>query len=117
MATIRDSVSRLGSVVSMAFRTDGRDPTQQPRRHFAASLALSMEMIINLFCDDFTDAGDAFEVGEARGRDGTRRPEMVEQGPLACGTDAGDLVKRRSADGPRPLAAMGADGEAMRLVA
>src|SRR5690348_12382461 len=111
MATIRDSVNRLGSVVSMAFRADGQDPTQRSRRCSTASLALSMEMIINLFCDDFTDAGDAFEVGEAGGRDGARRPEMVQQGALAHGADASDLVKRRSADGPRPLAAMGADGE------
>src|SRR5579883_866453 len=82
-----------------------------------ASLALSMEMIINLFCDDFADAGDALKVGEPGGRDGTRRPEMVQEGALACGADAGDLVERRGTDGPRSLAAMGADGEAMRLVA
>ena len=42
---------------------------------------------------------------------------MVEQRPLALGTDPRHLIQRRSPDVARPFAAMGLNGEPVRLVA
>src|ERR1700759_1695519 len=81
------------------------------------SLAFGMKMVINLFCDGFADSLDAFQVGEPGAGDTARRAEMVQQRLLALGANAGDLVERRAGDRHGPLLAVGADREAMGLVA
>ena len=57
-------------------------------------------MIINLFCDGFADAGDAFEIGQPGAGDAAGRAEMVQQRLLAPRADAGDLVERRACRSP-----------------
>src|SRR5690606_8437119 len=54
---------------------------------------------------------------ERRARDGLRRAEVMQQGPLARRPDTHDLVERIAADVALALGPVGADGEAVRLVA
>ena len=107
---MRDRVSRLGRLVSGTRHSRG----SRGRRII---LPIRMKMIINLFCDGFADAGDAFELAEPGARDRPRRAEMMQQRLLAAGADPGDLVERRAPDRLGPPGAMGADRETVRLVA
>src|SRR5262245_8751067 len=63
------------------------------------------------------DPGHLGEISQRRALDRLERPEMVEQGALASRADAGDFLQPRLADVAPAPDAMGADREAMRLVA
>ena len=76
-----------------------------------------MKMIINLFCDGFAYAFQAFELAEAGAGDGSRRAETMQQRLLAAWADPGDFVQRRAPQSLGPPGAMRADRKPMRLVA
>src|SRR5580704_11760951 len=76
-----------------------------------------MKVIINLFCDGFADTGDPFDLRQPCPCHCSRRAEMVQQGMLAFGANAGDFVERRLPDRLGTLGAMSADRKAMRFVA
>src|SRR5215472_9044053 len=76
-----------------------------------------MEMVVDALRHGFADALDPLKIGKSRTGDAARRAEMMKQRLLAPRADAGNLVERRAADRLHPPGAMGADGEAMRLVA
>src|SRR5262249_36199598 len=61
--------------------------------------------------------GHLGEIGQRRALDRLERPEIVEQCPLASRADAGDFLQPRLADVAPAPDAVGADREAMRLVA
>src|SRR5262249_49473677 len=109
---IRDRVNRLGRLVSAKLSSGPATIAGG-----ATILAIRVKVVINLFCDSFADAGDALDLGETGARDGAGRPEMMQQGLLAAGADAGDLVERRLTDRLGPPRAVGADRKAVRLVA
>ena len=79
--------------------------------------ATLMEMIIDRFGHLRADAADRLEIGDAGAAHRLGRAEMLQQGALARGSDAGHLVERRGGDRLLALRPMRADGEAMRLVA
>src|SRR5271169_5464549 len=80
-------------------------------------LSLGMEVIVNLLGDGFVDAGGRLEIGETRACHTLGGAEVVEECALALGANARNLVKQGLGDRPRSLGAMGADSEAVRLVA
>src|SRR6185437_2852111 len=63
------------------------------------------------------DARNLAEIGNRGPLDLLQRAEMVEQRPFARGADAGDFLQAGLADALGPPLAVGADHEAMRLVA
>ena len=63
------------------------------------------------------DARNLFEIGEAGARNRLGRPERMQQGALARRPDPADLVERALGEVLLAAGAVGADGEAMRLVA
>ena len=83
----------------------------------AWDIAFGMEMVINLLGHRLADALDPFEIGEPGAGDAARRAEMMQQRLLAPRADAGDLVERRGADRLGAPCPVGADGEAVGLVA
>src|SRR3954452_18542572 len=109
ITTMRDSVSRLGRLVSMIpVRTGPRRAWQWRKHRRHGILAAGMEMIINFFCHSPADSLDRLQVGQARPRHRPRRPEMVQQRLLARRPDARNIVDRRLADrlgAPRPVRA------------
>src|SRR5712692_2772786 len=76
-----------------------------------------MKMIINLFCDGPAYAGDPFELAKTGPGDRSRRAEMVQERLLATRPDPSNLLERRVTERFCPLGTVGADCEAMRLVA
>ena len=62
------------------------------------------------------NAVDLLEIGKRSVGHGAGRSEVMEKGPLALRTDARDLVEQGMTDTAGALRAMGANGEAMRLV-
>src|SRR6516165_10431972 len=76
-----------------------------------------MEKVVDLPRGLGADAGDLGEIGKGGALDRLERPEMVEQRALAGRPDAGNLLQAGLADIAPPPHAVGADGEAMRLVA
>ena len=63
------------------------------------------------------DAADRCEIGDAGAAHRLGRAEMLEQRALARRADARDLVERRGMHRLLAPGAMGADGEAVGLVA
>src|SRR6186997_1041725 len=74
-------------------------------------------MVMNLLRQRVGDSGHRLDVLERRRTDRTGAAEMVQQRTLARRADAGHLVERRAGDVGAASRAVGADGEAMRLVA
>src|SRR5947207_6251005 len=113
MTRMRDKVSKFGRLVSC---------THHPRRARRGGegttgiLTVRVEMIINLFRHGLVDACNPLEVAETGPRDRPRRAEMMQKSPLATRSDPGNLLQRRAFECFRPLGAMGADCEAVRLV-
>src|SRR5262249_23564924 len=81
------------------------------------SLPPFVEEIVNGLRHRLADAGNRQEVVGAPAGHGLGGAEVREQRALALRADAGDVVERVDTDGLAALGAMGADGEAVRLVA
>src|SRR5687768_11920553 len=86
-------------------------------RHSAWVPSAAVEMIVDLLRHGFVDALDGAQVRKTRARNRACRAEMQQQGLLALGADAGDLVQLRLADQGRALGAVRADDKAVGLVA
>src|SRR5688572_15441052 len=56
--------------------------------------AARMEIIVDAACGGAGDAGDFLEIVERGGADGAGGAKMHQQGALAAGADAGDVVER-----------------------
>ena len=76
-----------------------------------------MEVVINLFCYSFTDAGYPFEVPEPGPGNRSGRTEMMQQSLLAASADALDFIERGAPQGFRPFGAVRGDSKPMRFVA
>ena len=76
-----------------------------------------MEVVVNGLRQSAADAFDRGQVGDARPRYRFGRSEGLQQGLLARGSYAGDLVQRIGANRLGPPGPVRADGEAVRLVA
>src|SRR5262249_39041538 len=76
-----------------------------------------MKMIIDLFCDGLAYTSHPLQFAEAGAGDGSRRPEMVQQCPLAPRPNPVDLIEPRVAKRLGSLGPVRADRKAMRLVA
>ena len=72
---------------------------------------------MNVFRDGFADAGDPLQLAKTGPGDRSRRPEMVQQCPLASRSDPRDLIERRTAERLCPLGTVRADRKPMCLVA
>ena len=74
-------------------------------------------MVVDLLGQLAGDAGHGGEVGEGGAADGLGGAEALEQGALAGGADALDLVERVADRVLLALGPVGADGEAVGFVA
>ena len=72
---------------------------------------------MNVFRDGFADAGNPLQLAKTGPGDRSRRPEMVQQCPLASRSDPRDLIERRTAERLYPLGTVRADRKAVCLVA
>ena len=77
----------------------------------------SLKKVIDELGGRGIDARDLFEIGEPGARNRLCRSERMQQGALADRSDPADLVERALGDVLLAARAVGADGEAMRLVA
>src|SRR5688572_5969699 len=76
-----------------------------------------VEMIVYALRRLFRDAVDGGEITDARAAHGLGRAKVVEKRPLSRRADALDLIEGIGTDGLGTPRAVGADGEAMRLIA
>src|SRR5207244_12914178 len=108
----RDKDSKLGRLVS------GTHHSRREKRKKGTTgiLPIGMKMIINLFCDGLADASDPIAPAETGARNRSRRAEMMQERLLSPRPDPGNLVERRASERFCPPGAVGADGEAVRLV-
>src|SRR3546814_9212015 len=83
----------------------------------AGLLAVPVEVVVDLARHGPRDALHRLEIGEAGAGDRLGGAEMQQQRLLAPGADAWHLVEHRAQAGLGPPGAVGADGEAVRLVA
>src|SRR5690349_21419923 len=79
--------------------------------------ALAMEEAVDHLGERIGDARRGLEVGEAGVGHRLGRAEVREEGALPCGADARNLVERGGAGLGGALLAVGADREAVGLVA
>src|SRR5688500_12408502 len=93
MMMIRESVSRLGRLVSM---TRGSDLRRSGGSYDI--LAVRMEVIINLFGYSSANPFDSLQIRQTGPFDRPRGAEMVQQRLLAGRTNAWNLVDHRLAD-------------------
>src|SRR5262245_46170640 len=77
-------------------RSAVRLPSWNPERFFQSSA--STEMLANPLRHRLADALDGLQIGDAGARHRAGGAEMQQQGALAAGADAGNLVERRLRD-------------------
>src|SRR5687768_6721298 len=74
-------------------------------------------MVVNAAGHRLRDSRRLLQILERGTLDRAGGAEMHQQSALAAGADAGDVVERVGGESLRPFLAMGADREAVRLVA
>src|SRR5882724_4481018 len=100
MATIRDSVRRLGRLNNIG-------------AYLRPTLATAPEVVMNFLGDGAGDARHRLDIFERRHHDGAGTAEMMQERSFAAGADARHFIQHGARDIGAAPCAVGADGEAM----